>query len=136
MESPIISMVGPGGRCGGEVRRGAACGFLSGGMVLVAVARLVWRGPGSRPDRAARGRWSRVVSHGAGSHREPPPGKPPVSAARSGPVSGQAVGRPTGETTDWHRVSSGSNRAKPRSVSSVSWVTEQTAGWIETVCSM
>ncbi|XP_067357293.1 uncharacterized protein [Channa argus] len=49
MESPIISMVGPGGRCGGEVRRGGACGFLSGGMVLVAVARLVWRGPGSRP---------------------------------------------------------------------------------------
>ncbi|KAK2899314.1 hypothetical protein Q8A73_012443 [Channa argus] len=51
MESPIISMVGPGGRCGGEVRRGGACGFLSGGMVLVAVARLVWRGPSrmSRP---------------------------------------------------------------------------------------
>ncbi|KAK2920680.1 hypothetical protein Q8A73_000165 [Channa argus] len=112
MESPIISMVGPGGRCGGEVRRGGACGFLSGGTVLVVVvvARLVWRGP----DRAARGRWSRVVSHEAGSHREPPPGKPPVSGG-AGPCRDRSlVVRQGQKAADWHRVSSGSNRAKPR----------------------
>ncbi|KAK2909746.1 hypothetical protein Q8A73_007461 [Channa argus] len=100
MESPIISMVGPGGRCCGEVRRGGACGFLSGGMVLVAVARLVWRGPGSRPrPRCPREVEPCGISRGResqGTVTGEPGSRPPVSAARSRPVSGQAVGHPTG----------------------------------------
>ncbi|KAK2899310.1 hypothetical protein Q8A73_012439 [Channa argus] len=179
MESPIISMVGPGGRCGGEVPRGGACGFLSGGMVLVAVARLVWRGPSSRPrPRCPREVEPCGISRGRESQGTTTGEVGLSSSSRT--VKRLSIWTGEGGPMDWltrlaaagvvrclllagiqascvsgeeqARVGTGrwsSDRARrPRvgiaipavatgpdhgSVTSVSWVTEQTAGWIETV---